>query len=94
MLENVPYTELAPDWLCEIVSPSSVRIDRVRKIPVYACEGVKHLWLIDPLARTVEVYRFEGEHWVLVRSHGDSERMHAESFETIEFDVSRWWLES
>lgn len=94
VLENVPYITLAPDWLCEIVSPSSVRVDRVRKMPVYACEGVKHMWLVDPLARTVEVYRLEGKHWVLVRSYADTERIYAEPFEAIAIDLSRWWLEA
>lgn len=94
VLENVPYSTLAPDWVCEIVSPSSVRDDRVRKMPVYAREGVRHLWLVDPLSRTVEVYRLEGQHWVLVRSYADNDTMLAEPFEAIGIDISRWWLEA
>lgn len=68
VLENAPYTTLAPDWICEIVSPSSVRVDRVRKMPVYAREGVRHMWLVDPLSRPIEAYRLAEPHWVLIHT--------------------------
>ena len=93
VLENVPYFEQAPDWVCEVISPSTGRTDRVRKMPIYAHEQVAHIWLVDPLQRTLEVYRLEGQGWFLVGSHGDSESVHAEPFEAIEIDISRWWLE-
>lgn len=93
VLENVAYSELAPDWVCEVVSPTSGRTDRVRKMPVYARERVGHIWLVDPLQRTLEVYRLEGRHWVMVSTHGGAEALHAEPFETMEVDMSRWWLE-
>ncbi len=93
VLENVPYSELVPDWVCEIVSPTTVRLDRVRKMPIYAREGVNHLWLVDPLMRTLEVYRLEGQRWVVVSTHGDAESVRAEPFEAVEIDISRWWLE-
>lgn len=93
VLENVAYSELAPDWVCEVVSPSSARVDRVRKIPVYAREQVRHIWLVDPLQRTLEVYRLEGQRWVVVSAHGDAEMVRVEPFEGLELDIGRWWLE-
>ncbi|MGH7961563.1 MAG: Uma2 family endonuclease [Candidatus Binatia bacterium] len=93
-LENVPYFELAPDWVCEVVSPSTGRLDRVRKMPIYAREQVRHLWLVDPLMRTLEVYRLIGQRWVVVSTHDGAEAVHAEPFEAVELDISRWWLES
>jgi Uma2 family endonuclease len=93
VLENVAYFEQAPDWVCEVVSPSTGRLDRVRKMPVYARERVSHLWLVDPLQRTLEVYRLEGQRWVVVSTHGEVEAVHAEPVEAIEIDMSRWWLE-
>lgn len=51
-----PFLTLAPDWVCEVLSPSTVRLDRVRKNHVYAREGVGHLWFVDPLAHTLEVF--------------------------------------
>jgi Uma2 family endonuclease len=94
VLKNVPYSELAPDWVCEVVSPATVRIDRVRKMPIYAREQVSHLWLVDPLMHTLEVYRLEGQRWVVVSTHGGAEGVRAEPFAAIELDISRWWLES
>ena len=57
VLEDVPYFTQTPDWVCEIVSPSTARTDRVRKMPIYAREQVGYLWLVDPSACTLEVYR-------------------------------------
>jgi Uma2 family endonuclease len=94
VLENVAYAELAPDWVCEVISPSTGRIDRVHKMPIYAREQVRHVWLVDPLQRTLEVYRLEGPQWVVASLHGDREIVRAEPFEVIELDMSRWWLES
>jgi Uma2 family endonuclease len=93
VLRDVPYFEQAPDWVCEVVSPPTGRLDRVRKMPVYAREQVGYLWLVDPLQRTLEVYRLEGQRWVVISSHGDTEMTRAEPFEAIELDISRWWLE-
>ena len=93
VLVNVPYFELAPDWVCKVVSPSTGRIDRVRKMPVYAREQVRHVWLVEPLQRTLEVYRREGPRWVLVSTHDGEEQVHAEPFEAIALDINRWWLE-
>src|SRR5262249_34920193 len=67
---NARFLTLAPDWACEVVSPGTGRIDRSRKMGIYAREGVRHLWIVDPLARTLEVYRLEGGRWVVVGTHG------------------------
>jgi len=93
VLENVPYFEQAPDWVCEVVSPSTGRLDRVRKMPIYAREQVGHLWLVDPLLRTLEVYRLERQQWVVASTHGGADSVHAEPFATVELDMSRWWLD-
>lgn len=94
VLPNVAYCEQAPDWVCEVVSPTTARLDRVRKMPIYAREQVGYLWLVDPLLRTLEVYRLEEQRWVVASTHGDAEMVRAEPFEAIEIDISRWWLES
>ena len=93
VLEDVLYSELAPDWVCEVVSPSTGRSDRVLKMPIYAREQVGHLWLADPGLRTLEVYRLEEQRWVVLRTHGGNETVRAEPFEAIEMDLGRWWLE-
>lgn len=88
-----PYLTLAPDWVCEIHSPSTIRLDRIRKLPIYAREGVKHAWLVDPGARTLEILRLEGERWVIVGAHGGDARVRAEPFEAVELDLVDVWGE-
>lgn len=88
---DVTFFELPPDWVCEVVSPSTGRLDRVRKMPKYAANQVAHLWLVDPLQRTLEIFRLERGHWLLLATHGDDEKVRAEPFEAIEIDLSQLW---
>lgn len=90
---DTPAITLAPDWVCEILSPSTEKLDRTRKLPAYARHGVGHAWLINPVARTLEVYRREGTSWVLVASHADDAIVRAEPFDAIELDLLRLWGE-
>ena len=93
-IPNAAFVTLPPDWVCEVISPRTGRIDRARKMRIYAREGVTHLWFVDPLARTLEVYRLEGERWIVASTHGGSEAVRAELFDAIEIAVDRWWIES
>jgi Uma2 family endonuclease len=93
-IPSVPFFTLVPDWLCEVVSPRTGRIDRSRKMRIYAREGVAHLWLVDPLARTLEIYRLEDGRWIVTETHGGDEVVRPEPFAAIEIGLDRWWLES
>ncbi len=93
VLANVAAFTQAPDWLCEVVSPTTSAIDRGRKMRIYAREQVRHLWLIDPLARTLEVYRLEDGRWVVASTHGGTVAVRAEPFDAVELHLARWWLE-
>jgi Uma2 family endonuclease len=88
------FIEIAPDWVCEILSPSTARTDRVRKFPIYAQWHVPHAWLVDPVARTLEVFRLEGGRWTVLAVHGDDSVVRAEPFDAIEVDLLRLWGES
>jgi Uma2 family endonuclease len=90
-LPDIAYFTLAPDWVCEVISPSSGRLDRVRKMPVYAREGVANLWVVDPIARSLEVYRLEAGRWVVVTP--DDTEVRIEPFDDVEIDRRRWWVE-
>jgi Uma2 family endonuclease len=90
---RVAYFTLAPDWVCEVVSPSTGRIDRSRKMAIYARELVHNLWFVDPLARTLEVYRLAEGRWVVASVHGGDDVVRAEPFGAIEIGLERWWLE-
>jgi Uma2 family endonuclease len=89
---NAPFFTLAPDWVCEVVSPSTEQIDRRRKQPIYAREGVSHLWLVNPLAKTLEVFRHSPDGWLLVATHAGAERVRAEPFEAVELDLAALWI--
>jgi Uma2 family endonuclease len=88
---NSAFFELAPDWVCEVASPSTVRIDRVKKLHVYARERVGHVWLVDPLAQTLECYRLESGRWVVAGTFGGDEKTRVEPFDAIELELERWW---
>ncbi len=92
-LEAVPFFSLPPDWVCEIVSPTTAGIDRVKKMRIYARESVTSFWLVDPILKTVESYRLEGDRWVVASTHAGSEPARIEPFAAVELDLSRWWLE-
>lgn len=84
---------VAPDWVCEVLSPSTERLDRTRKLPAYARHGVGHAWLVNPRTRTLEVFRREQHTWVLAATHGDDAIVRAEPFDAIEIDLLRLWGE-
>jgi Uma2 family endonuclease len=84
---DVPAFTLAPDWLCEVVSPSTERLDRAKKMAAYARERVAHLWLLNPLSRTLEAYRLSGDRWLLLATHEGGGNVRAEPFEAVELEL-------
>ena len=91
-IPSVAYFTLAPDWLCEVLSPSTKAIDRRKKLPVYAREGVGHVWLVDPLLQTLEVLRLESERWSKVAAHEADAKVRAEPFDAIDLALRALWL--
>ncbi|QSQ22631.1 Uma2 family endonuclease [Pyxidicoccus parkwayensis] len=83
--------ELAPDWLCEVLSPSTEALDRKRKMAVYAREGVKHLWLVDPRLQVLEVYRLEEGTWRMLGTHTGTALVRAEPFEALPLKLASLW---
>jgi Uma2 family endonuclease len=90
-LPGEAFFTLAPDWLCEVLSPSTMQLDRVRKIPVYAKSGVSHVWLVDPLAKTLEVFTLDGDSYRLTATHADEEMVRAVPFNAIELELGALW---
>jgi len=88
-----PWLELAPDWLCETLSPSTARIDRTRKLAIYARGGVRHVWLVDPAARTLEVLALEGGRWMIAETHAGDEIVRAAPFAAVEIELARLWVD-
>lgn len=87
-LPDVAAFDLAPDWVCEVLSPSTQSHDRVKKMGVYAREGVGHVWLVDPLAQTLEVYRAAGRACQIAQG---AEKIHAEPFSELELHLAALW---
>lgn len=85
------YPTLGPDWVCEVLSPSTETIDRTKKLKIYAREGVEHAWLFDPLLHTLEVLRLEARGWSLRATHERDQRVRAEPFDAIELDLAAVW---
>lgn len=92
-LPDAPAFTLAPDWACEILSPSTATLDRARKMPLYARVGVAWLWLVDPPARSLEVHRADRNGWTLVETHAGAASVRAEPFAALPLDTRRWWGE-
>jgi Uma2 family endonuclease len=89
---NDAYLTLAPDWICEVVSPSTESIDRGKKLRIYAREGVAHAWLVDPLRQSLEVLALQGETLALVEAHDGKESVRARPFDAIELELRALWI--
>ena len=101
-LENIPgpptpdplspvKIRLAPDWVCEILSPSTEKYDRNEKREIYAAAGVGHLWLVDPRVQVLEVFALANGRWTLVRTFTGDAAVRAVPFDAIEFRLGRIW---
>jgi Uma2 family endonuclease len=85
------YLELAPDWVCEVLSPSTSGLDRGSKRSVYAKNGVKHLWFVDPDAQTLEVLELDGATYRVIDVWSGSTLVRARPFEAIELELGALW---
>lgn len=90
-LPDVSHADVRPDWLCEVLSPSTATHDRVRKMPIYAVRGVPHVWLLDPERETLEVLRLDGDNYRAIAAYAGTEAVRAEPFEAVELDLRAMW---
>lgn len=88
---NEPFFTLAPDWICEVLSPSTEKLDRAEKLAVYAAAGVSHAWLVSPRLRTLEVLRLHEGQWLALGTHRDDARARAEPFDAFELELALLW---
>lgn len=92
VVPDVAFFEMAPDWVCEVVSPGTETVDRGSKRDIYAREGVSHLWLLNPVTRTLEVFKLSGTTWALLHTFVGERTVRAEPFDAVLLEMSRWWL--
>ncbi len=88
---DTPYFTLPPDWVCEILSPSTRKFDLEEKRPVYAREGVGHLWLVDPSARTLEAFALGDGAWTPAGAAREDEPVSLPPFEAVAFPLGALW---
>lgn len=84
--------EVVPDWVCEILSPGTVKKDRVLKLPLYAHYGVAYVWLMDPLERTLEAYELREGAWVLIATLKDDDPVSVAPFAAVTFSLGDLWV--
>jgi len=90
-LPETAWFELVPDWVCEVLSPSTARLDRAEKMPLYAQHGVAYLWLIDPDLETLEAYKNQDGQWVLLTTLDGAKMVSVEPFDATEFPLNALW---
>jgi Uma2 family endonuclease len=85
--------EVVPDWVCEVLSPTTVKKDRVRKMPIYARYGVNYLWLVDPIARMLEIFELREGKWIVGRMFKDQDQVSAMPFTEMVLSLAELWVE-
>ena len=92
-LPDTAWFELAPDWVCEVLSPSTRRYDKGEKRDIYRRHGVQHLWHIDPAERLLEAFELTGDQWLLLRTYRDDEGVAAAPFAAVPFKLGLLWAD-
>jgi Uma2 family endonuclease len=90
---DAAFLSLPPDWCCEVLSSSTQAIDRADKMEVYRREGIKHIWHVEPLGETLEVFELDRERWVRVSVWRGAAKVRAVPFDAIEIDLSVLWAD-
>jgi Uma2 family endonuclease len=80
-----------PDWVCEVMSPSTTRVDRGKKTRIYAEHDVPWLWLVDPERRTLEVFHLAGDVYSMLRVFTGDDVVRADPFPAVEIDLASIW---
>ena len=88
---DTAYFTLAPDWVCEMLSPSTRKLDLEAKRPVYAREGVRHLWLVDPAERTLEAFALTAGEWARIATVAEDADVQMPPFEAPSFNLGDLW---
>ncbi len=90
-LPQTAWFELRPDWICEVLSPSTAVLDRTRKQDVYREHGVTWLCFVDPGARTIEVLKLSGQDWVVAGTFGGDGEARVQPFDAVAIDIGALW---
>lgn len=90
-MPDAPYTEIPPNWVCEVLSPSTARFDRGQKLAVYARAGVEHIWLVDPSLQLLEILALDSAGWRIAAIFEGHAVIRAVPFDAIELSLGAFW---
>lgn len=85
------YFELAPDWVCEVLSPSTASLDRGDKLKVWRAHDVSHVWFVDPEARTHEILEKDERGYRVFEVFSGDAKVRAVPFDAIELELGALW---
>jgi Uma2 family endonuclease len=91
-LPETAYFEIAPDWVCEILSPSTASKDREIKMPLYARHGVSHVWIVDPRAHSLEAFELRDDAWSLIQAFADDDSVAVAPFTELTIELAEFWV--
>ena len=94
VVPDAAFITLPPDWVCEVLSKSTERTDRVEKMPIYAASGVEFAWLVSPRLRMLEAFRIHDRKWLSIGVYKDNDRARIEPFDAIELDLAILWAKA
>jgi Uma2 family endonuclease len=90
-LPDTAWFEMVPDWVCEVLSPGTAKIDRVEKMPIYAAIGAQYAWLVDPDLRTLEACQNQDGRWLLIGVFKEADPVQVAPFDAVPFDLAALW---
>ncbi len=90
--EDHNWISVAPNWVCEILSPNTFRTDKIKKMPIYARHDVGHIWLVDPVVMTMDAFKLESGRWSLLASFAENDKVRIEPFQEIEINLGDLWV--
>jgi len=93
-LPETAWFEQVPDWVCEVLSPSTARFDRAEKMPLYAKHAVEFIWLVDPDLKTLEAFKNINGQWVLLTTLDSEKDVSVEPFDAITFTLAALWADA
>jgi Uma2 family endonuclease len=85
------WIDRAPDWVCEVLSPSTEAHDRCEKRTIYAKAGVGHLWFVSPRPQMLEVFELRDGMWLLLDVLSGNAVVQAPPFQELAFALTRLW---
>lgn len=92
-LPDTAYFTTAPDWICEVLSPSTIMYDKLEKRDIYGQHNVQYLWFVDPIAQTLEAFELIDKRWTLLKTFGHDVEVAIAPFEAVPFALKSLWFE-